>query len=286
MKSSTLGAAAVVLGQTSSAFTTPMTSQHNKRIRDLKHAFMREDVLKNIQLKSHRDGTTGLLAKTMIDAEDSGDDDRAEAANAFIDVIIENMYSLKKRLENGLNPDVRFAHGNTLLHLIALRADAELLDDDDYRNVLAQLFGSGADLKAENDEGFTALKIFENNDCHEFADNVRAAQIAPLQVSFKRDNLDKHLATFSLQKQPTPIGKKWIVELVKAGADPRSIASNGETVYDNIDNNWSDANSVCFHRLVIAAKLNSAANSLDKNYSNPYESDKWLNAVTDFYKAI
>lgn len=204
---------------------------------------------------------------------------------AFADIINDDMTSLQKRLAEGLNPDTRFFFGNTILHLIALKAKDKSLNDDKYRAVLDQMVRCGGDLQARNDMGFSALDFLEGNKCDEFAEDVKHAQHIKIKAPVQKNLLDAQLATFSMQRNPSTQGKKWIIELIKTGANPEHIASNGKSVFENIKENWPEASANAFTQLVVAAKFKSAANGQDKSLAKAYVNDQWINAVMAFYKA-
>ncbi len=266
-------AASLLLVKTSSSFTSPRPPQH--------HSPPKVNALTETP-------STRLFSSTD-DGDDLssylGEDNSRDAGYAFADIVNDDMVSLQKRLENGLNPDVRFLRGNTILHLIALKGNDKSLDDDKYRNVLVQLMKSGADLQAKNNFGFSALEFLETKKDNVFAENVRQAQCANMKAPFKQTLLDAQLATFSLQTEPTIQGKKLITDLIKSGANPEHKINNGKTIFENIESNWPEASAKAFTELVIAAKFKSIANGQGNMLNNQYTNDKWINAVMGFYKA-
>lgn len=195
------------------------------------------------------------------------------------------MPALKQRLENGLDPDIKFMGGRTILHLIALKGEHAFLEDKQYQPVVEQLWLSGADLDAKNDSGHTILDVLGSNQGWSLGDTVNAIKTRDKIVSFKQEALDSHLTTFSLQKEPTAKGKRWIIDLIKGGANPDVMTANGKRISENIRENWSSENSKAFTDIVVAAKFKSAANGQEKMPHKTYINDKWNNAVLAFFKA-
>lgn len=232
---------------------------------------------------------SALFAKNDPESEDFneylGDDKSSEAGMAFLDIISDDMDALMERLGNGLNPDVRFFQGNTILHLIALKGSEKSLDEPKYQAAVKKLRMAGADFSAKNNMGFSALEYAEHNKSIEFSEAIKRAQKSEIKVSVKREIIDEQMATFSLQKNPTSYGRQLIVALVKMGVNPDYLASNGKTILDNINQNWSPETAAAFGKLVVAAKFKSACNGLEKAPDKTYVNDQWINALMDFYKS-
>jgi hypothetical protein len=207
------------------------------------------------------------------------------AIEAFKDILNDDMDSLKKRLENGLNPDIRFFGGQTILHLIALKGEEKFLEDDKYLPLVKQLWLSGANLDAADNNGNTILDALGKNQGWGLGDSVNQLKKTEMDVSFNQEELNKHLAVLSLQKEPTRKGKQWAVTLIKGGADTESMTANGKRVIENIKANWSRENSKAFSNLVFTAKLKSAANKSEKLSTRTSIDNRWDSAVLAFYKA-
>jgi hypothetical protein len=207
------------------------------------------------------------------------------AIEAFKDILNDDMDSLKKRLENGLNPDIRFFGGQTILHLIALKGDKKFLEDDKYFPLVKQLWLCGANLDATDNNGNTILDALGKNQGWGLGDSVDQLKKTDRDASFNQEELNKHLAIFSLQKEPTAKGKQWVVLLIKGGADTESITANGKRVIENIKANWSTANSKALAHLVFTARLKSAANKSEKLSTRTSIDKRWDDAILVFYKA-
>ncbi len=208
----------------------------------------------------------------------------AEARLAFLDVAADNTQSLKERLENGLNPDERFFQGHTLLHLIALKSSLQFFKARSYREVLVQLVRSGADLEATNDSGQTALDFMDRFKSEVLIAELTQAKRVGYEIPVDINALNARLAIFSFQKNPTPNGKKLILELIKSGADPAHITPNGKTVLENIHLNWHPACEKSFVKIIFAAKIKCVLNGHDKNFAKRYPNDPWYGAVAEFLK--
>lgn len=279
--------AALLLGQTGSTFIPPRPTQAKNGLPNKLLGFSQKPAL-NLGTPHQFRNATALGAILNYEPDDLnsylGDDKSTEARLAFLDIMADDMTSLKKRLENGLNPDIKFLMGNTILHLIALKGTSKSLDDQKYRDILSQLAKSGANLNATNDAGSTAADFLKMTKSAVFASNLKHAQTVKIKPSFIRSNLDIQLATFSLQKQPTANAKKLIPELIKMGANIDHVTGNGKTIIENIKNNWPQPTVKAFTDMVIAAKFKCAANGQDKSLNKALINDQWLNACLEFHK--
>jgi hypothetical protein len=171
------------------------------------------------------------------------------------------------------------------LHLIALKGDEKFLEDDKYLPLLKQLWLCGANLDATDNNGNTILDALGKNQGWGLGDSVDQLKKTDRNVSFNQEELNKHLAVFSLQKEPTAKGKQWVVLLIKGGADTESMTANGKRVIENIKANWSTANSKALTHLVFTARLKSAANKSEKLSTKTSIDKRWDDAILAFYKA-
>jgi hypothetical protein len=276
MKISIPCAIALALSETSSAFTPPPRLHRPSPIH-----------FANSRDEFQRHSSTFLAAQNN-DSDDLseflGDNNSFQAGLAFSNIVGDNMAGLQQLLREGLNPDTRFFLGNTILHLIALKGKEQSLDDDKYRNVLAQLLLSGGNVQAKNDAGFTPLEFLKGEKNKVFAENIKQVQGKIPKPPLKQSMIDSQLATFSLQTKPSHNGKRLIIELIKTGANPEYKTVNGKTIVENVESNWSRSNAQAFKQLVIAAKFKSAANGQEKIHHNLFVNEKWLTAVMRFHR--
>ncbi len=283
--SHTLTTAALLFGQTSSTFVVNRPNQLKNRPPNKSIDFAHRKLFDNTIHHQFRDLKV-LWAQQGYEADDFenhlGDDKSPEAGYAFLDIVSDDMKSLQKKLENGLNPDIKFFLGNTILHLIALKGTSQSLDDDRYRKILGQMAKSGANLHATNDAGSSVLEFLQMTNSTVFAENLKYAQGVKIKPSIKRLSLDTQLATFSLQKKPTAIGKKLIPELIKMGANPNFVTFNGKTISENIKQNWPEASAQAFTKMFIAARFKRAANGQEKIPDNGVLADQWIKACSEF----
>lgn len=270
--------ALLVLSNKSSSFTVPYKNNNSPSVKthrnNIKNSFSTSTT------KLHNDNKDDNEAFSEL-----GGSENSDAGKAFAHIINNDMESLQKQLKNGLQPDSRYTLGNTLLHWIALKGREHTLDDNKYLNALKQLWKSGADLQKENDAGHTALDYLKDIKNSVFATRLEKLQAAKLKAPINQDKLDKHLSMLSLQKQPTANAKKWIVNLIKGGANPEFVTSNGKTIFENIKANWDKENVKTFTELVIAAKFKAVSNGKEKTLKNKYVNDKWTESVKSFYNA-
>ncbi|MFT5963222.1 MAG: ankyrin repeat protein, partial [Burkholderiaceae bacterium] len=118
-----------------------------------------------------------------------GNNNDPNALAAFKDVMNDDMDSLKKRLENGLNPDIKFFGGQTILHLIALKGKEKFLGDEQYLPIVRQLWLSGGNLDAVDDSGNTILDALGSNQGWGLGDSVDQIKNMEMNASFNQKEL-------------------------------------------------------------------------------------------------